>query len=90
MNKEQLINKIVDKTDYSKNKVKICLEGFLDIITETLKKGERVDLVGFGGFQVRLRKGRRGINPRTGKEIKIKDVKVVKFRAGKRLKEAVK
>lgn len=84
-----MIDKIVDKTRYPKNKVKQCLEGFLDIIIEALKKGEKVNLVGFGGFQARVRKGRKGINPRTGKEMKIKDVKVVKFRAGKRLKEAV-
>jgi len=61
----------------------------LEIITKTLKKGERVDLVGFGGFRVAARKGRKGVNPRTGKEMKICDVKVTKFRAGKRLKEAV-
>ena len=90
MNKDKLIDKIVDKTNYQKNQVEKCLEAGLDIIIETLKKGEKVDLVGFGGFKVRVRKGRKGVNPRTGKEMKIKDVKVVKFKTGRRLKEAVK
>lgn len=90
MNKDQLIDKIVDKTRYPKHQVRECLEVALDIIIETLKKGGKVDLVGFGSFGVSMRKGRKGVNPRTGKEMKIKDVKVAKFRAGKRLKEAVK
>jgi len=90
VNKDQLIDKIVDKTNYPKNKVKKCLEGTLDVIIDTLKKGEKVNLVGFGGFRMAIRKGRRGVDPRTGNEIKIKDVKVAKFRTGKRLKEAVK
>jgi len=90
MNKDNLIDKIVDKTRYQKKQVKDCLEAGLDIVIETLKKGEKVELVGFGGFRVAKRKGRKGVNPRTLKEIKIKDVKVAKFRAGKRLKEAVK
>ena len=89
MNKDQLIDKIVDKTRYPKYQVKKCLEGALDIIIETLKKGEKVNLVGFGGFRVRIRKSRKGVDPRTGKEIKIKSVKVAKFRAGTRLKGAV-
>jgi nucleoid DNA-binding protein len=89
MNKDKLIDKIVDKTNYQKNQVEKCLEAGLDVIIETLKKGEKVDLVGFGGFKVIKRKGRKGVNPRTGKEMKIHDVKVAKFRAGKRLKEAV-
>lgn len=90
MNKDQLIDKIVDKTRYPKNQVKECLEGALDIIIETLKEGKKVDLVGFGGFRVVIRKGRKGVDPRSGKEIKIPNVKIAKFRAGKRLKEAVK
>lgn len=89
MNKDQLIDKIVDKTRHPKHQVKECLEGALDIIIETLKRGEEVSLVGFGGFKVAVRKGRKGVNPRTGKEMKIKDVKIAKFRAGRRLKDAV-
>ena len=90
MNKDQLIDKIVDKTGFLKKQVEECFDSALDIIIRTLKKGEKVHLVGFGGVRVRVRKGRKGVNPRTGKEIKIKNVKVAKFRAGKRLKEAVK
>ncbi len=89
MNKDKLVDKIVDITRYPKNQIKKILEEELEIIIETLKKGEKVDLVGFGGFRVIKRKGRKGVNPRTLKEMKIKDVKVTKFRAGKRLKEAV-
>ncbi len=73
MNKDQLIDKIVDKTNYPKNQVKKCLEGIFDIIIDVLSKGKKVNIVGFGGFQVVKRKGRKGINPRTGKEIKIPD-----------------
>lgn len=89
MNKDQLIDKIVDKTRYPKHQVKECLEGILDVIIEALKNGEKVDLVGFGGFRVTLRKGRKGVNPRTGKKIEIPAIKIAKFKAGKRLKEAV-
>ncbi len=90
MNKDRLIDKIVDKTRYQKNQIEKILEQGLDIVIETLKKGERVDLVGFGSFRIAKRKGRKGVNPRTLKEMKIRDVRVVKFKAGKRLKEAVK
>lgn len=90
MNKDQLFDKIVDKTSYPKKQVKKCVEGVLDVIIETLKNGEKVDLVGFGGFRVVERKARKGVNPRTGKEMKIKSVKVAKFRAGRRLKQSVK
>ncbi|MCJ7786834.1 HU family DNA-binding protein [Patescibacteria group bacterium] len=89
MNKDKLFDKIVGKTNFPKNQTEKFFEEMINIIIETLKKGEKVDLVGFGGFKVRVRKGRRGVNPRTKKEMKIKDVKVVKFKAGKRLKEAV-
>ena len=89
MNKDQLIDKVVDKTRYPKYQVKKCLEEVLDVIIKTLKNNEKVDLVGFGGFKVTLRKSRKGVDPRTGKKIQIPTVKVVKFKTGKRLKEAV-
>lgn len=89
MNKDQLLDRIVDKTRYPKNQIKKCLEEGLDIIMETLKNGEKVDLVGFGGFRVVERKARKGVDPRTGKTMKIEAVKVTKFRPGKRLKDAV-
>ena len=90
MNKDKLIDIIVNKTEYQKNQVEKCLDEIFDTIIVTLKKGEKVNIVGFGQFQVAKRKGRKGVNPRTGKEMKIKDVKVAKFKTGKRLKEAVK
>jgi len=90
MNKDQLINKIADETGASKALVKKCLEIFLNTIIKALKKGKKVSLVGFGSFQAIKRKGRKGVNPRTGKQIKIPDTKVAKFKAGKKLKEEVK
>jgi len=90
MNKDQLIDKIVDQTNYSKKQIKKYFEKTFDTIIKTLAKGQRVDIVGFGSFRVVKRKGRKGINPRTGKEIKVRSVKIAKFRTGKKLKEAVK
>ena len=90
MNKDQLIDKVVDETKYSKNQVKKCLDGVFNNITNSLKKGKKVNIVGFGSFSVVKRKGRKGVNPRTGKVIKIPDVKITKFRTGSRLKKAVK
>lgn len=90
MNKDQLIDKIVDATKYSKNQVKECFEKTFDIIIEALKKDKKVSIVGFGNFRVVKRKGRKGVDPRSGKGIKIQDIKIAKFKTGKRLKEAVK
>jgi len=90
MNKDKLIDKIVDKTNYPKNQVKKCLEETFDIIKNALRKGGKVSIVGFGSFSVIKRKGRKGVNPRTGKEIKIPTVKITRFKAGSRLKKAVK
>jgi len=90
VNKDQLIDKVVDKTGFSKNEVKQFLEAVLDIIIETLKRGKKINIVGFGSFRVAKRKGRKGVNPQTGKEIKIPDVKIAKFKPGTRLKKAIK
>ncbi len=90
MNKDKLIDKIVDKTNYPKKEVGAVLSSFQNIIIKTLKKGKEVKIVGFGKFEIKNRKGRKGVNPRTGKEIKIKNVKVAKFKPGRRLKQAIK
>ena len=68
----------------------MCIRDRINNVTESLKKGERVTLVGFGTFSVTKREARTGRNPQTGEEIKIPAKKVVKFRAGAKLAEAVK
>jgi len=90
MNKDKLIDKIVNKTNYPKNQVKKCLEETFDIIIKVLKGGGKASIVGFGSFNVIKRKGRKGIDPRTGKEIKVPTVKITRFKAGSKLKKAVK
>lgn len=89
MNKTQLIDVIADKADLSKTQAKLALES-LSAITESLKEGEAVQLVGFGTFKVNQRNERTGRNPQTGKEIKIAAATVPAFVSGKALKEAVK
>jgi len=88
MNKGDLVNevaKVVGKKKIAEDAVQ-CV---LDTITEALKKGDSVTLVGFGTFKVAKRAARTGRNPQTGKPLKIKAKKVPKFSAGKKLKEAV-
>ncbi|MEY4474749.1 MAG: DNA-binding protein HU-alpha [Pseudomonadota bacterium] len=90
MNKTQLIDVIADKADLSKAQAKAALESTLGAITESLKEGDAVQLVGFGTFKVNHRNERTGRNPQTGKEIKIAAANVPAFVSGKALKEAVK
>ncbi|MGQ6337644.1 nucleoid-associated protein HU-alpha [Serratia sp. IR-2025] len=90
MNKTQLIDVIADKADLSKAQAKLALESTLAAITESLKEGGAVQLVGFGTFKVNHRSERTGRNPQTGKEIKIAAANVPAFVSGKALKDAVK
>ncbi|NLS43005.1 DNA-binding protein HU-alpha [BEV proteobacterium] len=90
MNKTQLIDVIADKADLSKAQAKTALEATLAAVTESLKAGDAVQLVGFGTFKVNPRNERTGRNPQTGKEIKIATANVPAFVAGKALKDAVK
>lgn len=85
MNKAELIDAIASETKMSKVYAQKALEAFLYATTKSLKKGERVALVGFGSFSVYKRAARTGRNPQTGKEIKIAAKKVVKFKAGSEL-----
>ncbi|EKC3861011.1 DNA-binding protein HU-alpha [Salmonella enterica subsp. enterica] len=87
MNKTQLIDVIADKAELSKTQAKAALES---TITESLKEGDAVQLVGFGTFKVNHRAERTGRNPQTGKEIKIAAANVPAFVSGKALKDAVK
>ena len=89
MNKSQLIDKIAAGADISKAASGRVLDAVLGSVTDTLKAGEEVALVGFGTFSVRERSARTGRNPQTGKEISIAAAKVPGFRAGKALKDAV-
>ena len=90
MNKEELITEIAKKTKVSKKDASLILSATLETIQKSIKKGEKVTLVGFGTFERRQRAARTGRNPQTGKAIKIAAKKVPAFSAGKKFKELVK
>jgi DNA-binding protein HU-beta len=85
MNKAELIAKIAEDAGITKTQANATLGAFVDAVTKTLKKGDKVTLVGFGTFSVSKRAARNGRNPQTGAVIKIKAKKVAKFKAGKEL-----
>ena len=89
MNKSELIEHISQQADISKAAASRALEAAIDAITEALKNGDSVSLVGFGTFVATEREARTGRNPRTGDAIKIDRAKVPKFRPGKALKDAL-
>ncbi len=89
MNKSELIDAIALSADISKAAAGRALDATVDTISETLKGGEQVALVGFGTFQVKDRAARIGRNPQTGEPIQIKASRVPSFKAGKALKDAV-
>jgi DNA-binding protein HU-beta len=89
MNKLDLVNAISKETGVSKKVADQALAAVLDSIKESLKKGEKVSLVGFGTFETRKRAARKGRNPQTGKEMKIAAKTVPAFRPGKALKDTV-
>ncbi|MDQ0299794.1 DNA-binding protein HU-beta [Salibacterium salarium] len=89
MNKTDLINAVAEQADISKKDASKAVDAVFDSITETLKKGDKIQLVGFGSFEVRERAARKGRNPQTGDEIKIPATKNPAFRPGKQLKDAV-
>lgn len=89
-NKADLIDKVVEKTDLSKKDATAAVEAVVETIKETLGEGEKVQIIGFGNFEVRERAARKGRNPQTGEEIQIAASKVPAFKAGKALKDAVK
>ncbi len=89
MNKSELIEHIAQPADISKAAASRALEAAIDAITDTLKNGDSVSLVGFGTFVATEREARTGRNPRTGVAIKIDKAKVPKFRPGKALKDAL-
>jgi nucleoid DNA-binding protein len=89
MNKGDLINEVA-KATCTKTEAVRAVDAVFNAVKKSLKKGDKVTLVGFGTFSVAKRAARKGRNPQTGKEIKIKAKKVPKFTAGKGLKDAVK
>jgi len=89
MNKADLINAVTEKAGLSKKDTEIVINAAIDAITDALKEGEKVQLVGFGAFEVKARAERIGRNPKTKEQIKIPASKVPVFKAGKALKDAV-
>lgn len=89
MTKRELISELSTKTGKSKREVESLIDGFVAIITEKIKKGEKVSITSFGTFYLGQIAKRRGRDPQTGKDITIPDMKLPRFRAGKGLKEQV-
>ena len=89
MNKTELVAAIADEAGLSKKDAEEALKAFTDVVTEELKKGEKVQLVGFGTFEVSERAAREGRNPQTGAAMKIAASKAPKFKAGKALKDLI-
>ena len=89
MNKTELVAAIAEKAELSKKDSEKALKAFVDVVTEQLKNEEKVQLVGFGTFEVSKRAAREGRNPQTGDTMSIAACKAPKFKAGKALKDAV-
>ena len=89
MNKTELIAAIAEQAEISKKDAEKALKAFVDVVTEQLKEGEKVQLVGFGTFEVSERAAREGRNPQTGETMTIAASKAPKFKAGKALKDLV-
>ncbi len=87
MNKAELVAAIADKAELSKKDAEAALKAFTDVVAEELRKGEKIQLVGFGTFEVSERAARTGRNPQTGEEMTIPASKAPKFKAGKALKD---
>ena len=89
-NKAELIEKVSATTDLTKKDATAAVEAVFETIKDSLANGEKVQVIGFGNFEVRYRAARKGRNPQTGEEIQIPASKVPAFKAGKALKDAVK
>ncbi|MGR5993820.1 HU family DNA-binding protein [Bacillus cereus] len=90
MNKTELIKNVAQNAEISQKEATVVVQTVVESITNTLVAGEKVQLIGFGTFEVRERVARTGRNPQTGEEMQIATSKVPAFKAGKELKEAVK
>ncbi|RNC67743.1 MAG: HU family DNA-binding protein [Desulfuromonadales bacterium] len=89
MTKAELVDAVAKSANLTKAAADKAVGSFISAVSDALKKGDKVTLVGFGSFEVSTRKARTGRNPQTGKEIKIAAAKVPKFRPGKALKDSV-
>ena len=89
MNKSELVAAMADQAELSKKDAENALKAFVDVVTDELKKGGNIQLVGFGSFEVTQRAAREGINPLTKKPMSIPASKAPKFKAGKALKDTV-
>lgn len=89
MNKTELVAAMAEKAQLSKKDAEAALKAFTDVVAEELKKGEKIQLVGFGTFEVSERAARTGRNPQTGAEMTIAASKAPKFKAGKALKDSI-
>lgn len=90
MNKTELIDAMASESGLTKADAKKALDSFIDVTSKTLSKGEKISLVGFGTFDITKRTARTGRNPQTGKEIRIPEKKVAKFKPGSELADKVK
>ena len=89
MNKAELVEDVAERTELSKKDAEKALKAFVDVVAEELKKGEKIQLVGFGTFEVSERAAREGRNPANGQPMQIAASKAPKFKAGKALKDAI-
>ncbi len=89
MNRTEFVAAIAESAEISKKDAEKAVKAFIDVVADELKKGEKVQLVGFGTFEVSTRAAREGRNPQTGETMKIAACKAPKFKAGKALKDAV-
>lgn len=89
MTKTEFVAKVAEKAELKKVNAEKAVSAFLEIVSETLKSGDKVVFTGFGSFEVTERAAKEGRNPSTGEKIQIKATKVPKFKAGKGLKDAV-
>ena len=89
MNKSELIAAIANKTGVTKKDTEEVISAFVEVVKETLKAGDKVQMIGFGTFEVKERAARKGRNPRTGQDIEIPASKNPVFKAGKALKDSV-
>ncbi|MDE1549363.1 HU family DNA-binding protein [Jeotgalibaca caeni] len=89
-NKAELIERVADKTNLTKKEVTATVDALFEVVQEALQNGEKVQVIGFGNFEVRERAARKGRNPQTGEEIQIDASRVPAFKPGKALKDAVK
>ncbi|MCI8711734.1 MAG: HU family DNA-binding protein [Ruminococcus sp.] len=89
MNRTEFVAAVAENAEISKKDAEKAVKAFIDVVADELKKGEKVQLVGFGTFEVSTRAAREGRNPQTGETMKIAACKAPKFKAGKALKDAV-